>query len=115
MTTPNSSYRDVTRQAASRVLSRQPWFVRRKDSLTAAAGTILQVLNLAVLVGADWPEWVNIAIAVVVGLAQIIIHAGTKAPMAPSLVDRVADEADRVAQPDDGYVGEHRKSETPAG
>ena len=34
--------------AVQNALANQSWFMRRKDTITAAAGTLLQLLNVAV-------------------------------------------------------------------
>lgn len=56
--------------SVANALRAQSWFVRRKDTIAAVAGTVLQLLNLLVFVTAGAPEWVNAVIAVTVGIAQ---------------------------------------------
>lgn len=75
--------------AVQNALTNQSWFMRRKDTLTAAAGTILQLANVAAAYATDAPEWVNIAIAVVIGLCQIVVHAGTPGAITPSMSARL--------------------------
>lgn len=108
MTASAPSYSQAARSAAARVLARQPGFVRRKDSLTAIAGTVLQVINLLTIMETDVPLWVHIVIAVVVGIAQTVIHAATKAAITPSIVEKVSEESKRE---DEEYVGQHRLEE----
>lgn len=86
----------VFNDAVESALARQSWFVRRKDTLTAVAGTVLQVANLAALYASDGPEWVNVVIAVVIGVAQIVVHAGTRGAITPSMAKRLAVSGDRA-------------------
>lgn len=76
--------------AIADALGAQSWFQRRKDSLAAGAGAVLQIANLVALIGVDsMPTWLNIVIAVVIGVAQIIAHATTKGAFTPSMIHRV--------------------------
>lgn len=79
----------VFQDSVAQAIAEQPGWVRRKDSLTAVAGTILQLGNLALLMTADGPAWVNIIIGALIGVAQIIIHAGTKGAITPSMAVRL--------------------------
>lgn len=75
--------------AVAEAIAQQSWWVRRKDSLTAAAGTVLQAANLLVAWTGDLPTWANLTFAIVIGIAQIIIHAGTKGAITPSMAVRL--------------------------
>lgn len=75
--------------AVSNALRGQSWFVRRKDTIAAVAGTIVQVLNLMVFMTAGAPEWVNALIAVTVGVAQTLVHAATPGAITPSMEKRL--------------------------
>ncbi|WP_426716412.1 hypothetical protein ACEN19_00045 [Corynebacterium auriscanis] len=79
----------VFNSAVEQALANQSWFMRRKDTLVAIAGTILQIANLGALYASNGPEWVNILIALVIGAAQIVVHAGTKGAITPSMVRRL--------------------------
>lgn len=79
----------IFQDSVAQALANQPWYIRRKDTLTAVAGTVLQAMNLLVLVAGESNEWVNITIAVTIGIAQIIIHAGTKGAITPSMAKRL--------------------------
>ncbi|WP_293817698.1 hypothetical protein [uncultured Corynebacterium sp.] len=79
----------VFNASVEKALANQSWFTRRKDTLTAIAGTILQIANLGALYASNGPEWVNILIAGVIGAAQIVIHAGTKGAITPSMAGRL--------------------------
>lgn len=112
----------VFQDSVAQAIAEQPGWVRRKDSLTAVAGTILQLGNLALMLTADGPAWVNIVIGALIGVAQIIIHAGTKGAITPSMAVRLEQAGananlDRlsvsaltrtVAHAADNYVGQHR-------
>lgn len=87
--------------AVSNALAAQPWWVRRKDTITAIAGTIMQLANVAVAYTADGPEWVNVAIALLIGLCQVVIHAGTKGAITDSMAGRLSEHA--PDHTDDGY------------
>lgn len=75
--------------AVSNALRGQSWFVRRKDTIAAVAGTIVQVLNLMVFMTTGAPEWVNALIAVTVGIAQTLVHAATPGAITPSMQHRL--------------------------
>ncbi|MDK8500632.1 hypothetical protein QP933_06725 [Corynebacterium pseudodiphtheriticum] len=79
--------------AVSNALRGQSWFVRRKDTIAAVAGTIVQVLNLMVFMTAGAPEWVNALIAVTVGIAQTLVHAATPGAITPSMERRLEQAA----------------------
>lgn len=87
--------------AVSNALNAQPWWGRRKDTITAVAGTILQLANVAVAYTANGPEWVSVAFAVLIGLCQVVIHAGTPGAITPSMAARLEDNAPQPVE--DGY------------
>ncbi|MCH6197433.1 hypothetical protein MHT86_07990, partial [Corynebacterium mastitidis] len=62
-------------QAVAAALETQPWFTRRKDTIAAVAGTILQMVNLVAAQSAQWPPVAAVALAVVVGVLQVVVHA----------------------------------------
>lgn len=86
----------VFQNSVAEALAEQSWWARRKDTLTAVAGTILQVANLLLLVSGEWPAWVNAIIAAVIGAAQIVIHAGTKGAITPSMATRLEQAGERA-------------------
>lgn len=86
----------VFQNSVAEALAEQSWWMRRKDTLTAVAGTILQVGNLVLLVSGGWPAWVNAVVAGVIGLAQIVIHAGTKGAITPSMAARLEQAGERA-------------------
>lgn len=86
----------VFQNSVAEALAEQSWWMRRKDTLTAVAGTILQVGNLVLLVSGGWPAWVNAVIAGVIGLAQIVVHAGTKGAITPSMAMRLERAGERA-------------------
>ncbi len=83
----------VFQDAVSEVLVQQPWWERRKDSIAAATGSALQVVNLSVLLSDQWPAWVNLLAATLIGVAQIIIHATTRGAITPSMAGRLEEAA----------------------
>ena len=82
--------------SVAQALAEQSWWARRKDTLTAVAGTVLQVANLLLLVSGEWPAWVNAVIAAVIGASQIVIHAGTKGAITPSMAARLEQAGQRA-------------------
>lgn len=89
-------------------LVRQPWYVQRKDTITAVLGTLLQVLNLAAAFTTTAPSWVTITIAVLIGLIQAFIHAGTRGAITPSMGPRLEEIAAQVVghdTPDSARAG----------
>lgn len=79
----------VFQSAVAEALNEQPWYQRRKDTLTAVAGTILQVANLLVLYTGELPAWLNAVIAGVIGICQILVHSRTKGAITPSMAKRL--------------------------
>lgn len=75
--------------SVSNALRNQSWFIRRKDTIAAVAGTIVQLLNLLVFMTAGAPEWVNALIAITVGIAQTLVHAATPGAITPSMQHRL--------------------------
>lgn len=84
----------IIQNAVTNALATQPWWVRRKDTITAVAGTILQLLNLVVAYTTTAPEWASVALAVAIGVCQVIIHAGTPGAITPSMATRLDQAAD---------------------
>lgn len=87
----------VFQTAVTQALYNQPWYIRRKDSLAATAGLVLQVLNGVAGYGSDMPEWANLLIAALIGLCQILIHARTPGAITPSQAARLEDAANLAA------------------
>lgn len=88
----------VFQDAVAAAIAEQPWYVRRKDSIAAGAGLVLQAANVLTAYSADFPEWVNIVVAVVIGVAQIAVHAGTKGAITPSQAARLEAAAGDIHQ-----------------
>lgn len=118
----------IFQDSVAQAIADQPAWARRKDSLTAGAGTILQLGNLLLAFTSDAPTWVNIVIGALIGVAQIIIHAGTKGAITPSMAQRleqagqeahldrpsvsgvITPEVEVIPAP---YVGQHRAVTSP--
>lgn len=83
----------VFQDAVSEYVAQQPWYVRRKDTLTVLAGMVLQVANLTTAMTTDAPAWVTLTIAAIVGVAQMFVTAGTKGAITPSMGKRIEDMA----------------------
>ena len=83
-------------EAVQNALAAQPWYVRRKDTITAIAGTMLQLLNVAAAYTTDAPEWASVALAVLIGLCQVVVHAGTPGAITPSMAGRLEEQAPQV-------------------
>lgn len=98
--------------AVATALAEQPWWQRRKDSLVAVAGIVLQLANVLAAMSADFPSWVNAVVAVVIGVAQIAIHAGTAGAITPSMARRleVAAEHEAGDRPPLSGVVEYRET-----
>lgn len=90
--------------AASSALVNQPWWARRKNSLTAVANIILQAANLILFAVTGLPIGVTIAIAIVISLAEVVIHASTKAPVTPAVAATIAAEAEKIEESSSGAV-----------
>lgn len=88
--------------AGAKALAKQDGWGRRKNSIAGAAQLVLQVANLAATQWiADAPWWVTLIIAVVIGVAEIVVHASMKGSVTPSVVQEIADQA-KTTEPDRG-------------
>lgn len=91
VTIPAASGAKPIMEALATALGQQPAFVRKKDSLAGAAATVIQVVNLLTLMGQDWNPWIHVAIAVVAGLAQVVLSAATPGAFTESMQGRLVD------------------------
>lgn len=82
--------------AVAQALTEQPWYVRRKDTITAVAGMVLQASNVLLAYAASWPEWANIVIAFVIGVCQVVVHARTPGAITPSQARRLEKAGQRA-------------------
>lgn len=83
----------VIQDAVGTALAQQSFIQRRKDTIVAVAGTLLQILQIAVVMGQGWPEWVALTIGAIIGTTQALIHALTKGAITPSMAQRLSDAA----------------------
>lgn len=83
---------------AAGVLRDQPWWNRRKNTLVAIATIILQVANVAVFALVGAPLWVTIAVAAVICLAEVVVHAATKSPVTPGSTEKIRRTAERSTE-----------------
>lgn len=81
----------VVHDAVAEELSKQSWFVRRKDSLTLAATVVLTILQSNLIDWATYPAWASTAVSVAIGVAGIILVAGTRGAVTPSMGARLAE------------------------
>lgn len=88
--------------AASDALAKQSWWERRKNSLTAVANLILQAANVLIFALGDVPGYVTVIIALVISLAEIIVHASTKTPVTPAAAEKIIVAADISAKSQEG-------------
>lgn len=95
---------DVVQEAGAKALAEQGWFARRKNTVVAAAQVILQVLNLLAFTLTDVHWGVTLAVAVVVGVGEVIIHAATRGPVTPSGVDALSRKAAEVTPVDPPHM-----------
>ncbi|AKK05252.1 hypothetical protein CMUST_15670 (plasmid) [Corynebacterium mustelae] len=95
----DDAFNQALGDAFESVLAEQPWVMRRKDSLTAALGTVLQVLNLLVMLAGEWPLWAHIALGGAIGIVQIGIHALTPGSVTPSQQARIREAAPSIKLP----------------
>lgn len=85
-------------QAVANALMEQPWFIRRKDTIAAVAGTTLQMVNILAAQTTEWPAGIAVVIAVIVGVLQVIVHAATVGAITPSMEQRLVEAAPEVPQ-----------------
>lgn len=86
----------VLQQAVAEAVVEQSWWKRRKDSLAAVAGMLLQVTNLEVFNSTGMPVWASILIAVIIGACQTVIHAYTLGAITPSMGARLEQAAEKA-------------------
>lgn len=80
---------NVVQEAVSAALADQSWFVRRKDTMAAAAAAIAQFGNLALAMHDQLPPIGAAIVAVVILVAQIVVHAATPGAITPSMSYRL--------------------------
>ncbi len=80
---------DGVKAAGAEVLGDQKWFNQRKNSLASSAQTVLQVLNLVAFSLGDVHWGVTLALAVAIGLAEVVFHASTDGAVTPSVVEKM--------------------------
>lgn len=88
--------------AVSAALGEQSWFMRRKDTIAAVAGTVLQLANVGLAYTTDIPDWGNIVIAAVIGVCQVLLHATTPGAITPSMAPRLEAAAPTDSDPKTG-------------
>lgn len=89
---------DALQEVAEDALSRQPWFVRRKNTLAAIAQAVLQFANLGITLAVGSPVWVTFAIAAAIILAEVVFHASTRGPVTPSAAQEILSSVDQRVQ-----------------
>ena len=92
-------------EAAGNAIAEQSWFQRRKNTLAAVAQGVLQFANAALFLTGILPLPVTIAIAIVIIAAEVVVHATSRTPVTPAVVEKIAQKA--VEQ--DEYEGRHRE------
>lgn len=93
-------------EAAGNAIAEQSWFKRRQNTLAAVAQGVLQFTNAALFLAGFLPLPVTIAIAIVIIAAEIVVHAISRTPVTPAVVEKIAEKA---VEPDP-YIGKHRSS-----
>lgn len=86
---------DRIQDAGARVLAEQSWWGERKNSLAAVAQLVLQLANFTVGLTVGLPVWAIVLIAVVIGVAEVVIHATTKGPVTKSGLERIRVKAEQ--------------------
>lgn len=72
---------------------------KRRNSLAGGANLILQLANILAFVSFEIPLWATIIIALVIGVAEIVVHAFSKTPVTEGVVEQVTEAAkQRVIQ-----------------
>ncbi|MDO4915886.1 hypothetical protein [Corynebacterium sp.] len=79
----------------------QPWWERRKNTIIAVAGLVLQVAQVVAVYAAGGPQWASVALAGVIGVCEALMHATAKGAVTPSMGPRLGDVAAQVTAPVD--------------
>ena len=82
-------------EAGVEILRRQSTFQRRQNSSYSFVQGILQILNLLALVAVGYHWGFTVAIATAIFLAETALHAWTKGPVTPSVVEVIKEEVAR--------------------
>lgn len=82
--------------AFARAIRRQPWLLRRKESILQILQGVAWVLATFFAQSGTVDTWQAIAIGAASSLVAFLITAFTKAAVTPSMVDRVASEVYKV-------------------
>ena len=118
MTTKPLHWKDITtdplivriKDVGAEAIAGTTVWKKRSNSLTSAAQVILQLANIAALLLTDVHWGVTLVIAVVVGLAEVIMQARTKTPVTPHVVETLVEAA---ARPAAAPMGAHLPSGLP--
>lgn len=103
MTTKPLHWQDITqdplvvriKDAGADAIAKTDTWKKRYNSLTSAAQVVLQLANIAALLLTDVHWGVTLAIAIVVGVAEVIMQARTKTPVTPHVVAQLTEVAER--------------------
>lgn len=83
-------------EAGARVLVEQSWWAEKKNSVAAVAQLILQLANFTIGLTVGLPWWAIVLIALVIGVAEVIVHATTKGPVTKSGVEKIRVKAEQA-------------------
>ena len=93
-------------EAAGNAIAEQGRFQRYRNSAAAVAQGVLQFINAGLFLWGFLPLPVTIAIAIVVIAAEIVVHATSKTPVTPAVVEKITA---KIVEPEP-YIGQHRSS-----
>lgn len=97
--------------AAGDAIAGQSWFKRRKNTIAAVAQGVLQFANAGLFLAGVLPLPVTIIIAVLIILAEVVVHAATKAPVTPAAareIERAAVRGESVVDADSVFSVYHK-------
>ncbi|MGP6175449.1 hypothetical protein [Corynebacterium sp. A21] len=96
---------DAVQEAGVAAIHDQGWFARRKNSLTAAAQVVLQILNLLIFTMGDVHWGITLGVAIVIGVAEVIVHASSRGPVTPSGIAAIQLKAAQISRTPAPVVG----------
>lgn len=95
--------------AAGDAIAGQSWFKRRQNTLAAVAQGVLQFANAGLFLAGVLPLPLTIIVAVLIILAEIVVHAATKSPVTPASAREIERAAVKVgAAGDPSFSVYHR-------
>lgn len=91
---------NAIQDVAATAISKTKFWQKRPNSLTSAAQTVLQLAGIAGGLFLGLPWWGILIVALVIGVAEVIVQASTKTPVTPHSAEKLVETAVEKFEPD---------------